>query len=62
MSLTHTRSVWMGTALVGALIVWYCLRDPLRKVLIGTAVVGATTLKPLYRPPPCEARRYNVTL
>jgi hypothetical protein len=26
------------------------------------AVVGATTLKPLYRPPHREARRYNVTL
>lgn len=42
--LTHTRSVWMGTALVLALIVWYCLRDPFRKVLIGAAVVGALFL------------------
>ncbi len=42
--LTHTRSVWMGTALVGALLVWYCLRDPLRKFLIGMAVVGGLCL------------------
>ncbi len=38
--LTHTRSVWIGTAFVLGLIMWYCFRDPLRKVLIGAAVVG----------------------
>jgi hypothetical protein len=45
--LTLTRSVWLGLGLAIVLLIWFCLRDPLRKYLlfggVATLVLLAAT-------------------
>jgi hypothetical protein len=38
--LTHTRSVWMGTALVLMLVTIFCLKGSFRRLVITVALVG----------------------
>ncbi len=38
--LTHTRSVWMGTALVLMLVTFFCLKGSFRRLVITVALVG----------------------